>query len=129
MDEFASIQHWTAGRQADEWQRKRGVVIGIGDDTAVVDPASASVGVAGPSRLLLAVDTMVETVHFKESTMRDEDVGYKALAANISDIAAMGACPCMRSYRSAYRPRTRQSGCGGCMTGCTNAPSATGLLL
>lgn len=93
MDEFASIQHWTAGRQADEWQRKRGVVIGIGDDTAVVDPASASVGVAGPSRLLLAVDTMVETVHFKESTMRDEDVGYKALAANISDIAAMGGVP------------------------------------
>ncbi|WP_139992779.1 thiamine-phosphate kinase [Paenibacillus paridis] len=93
MDEFASIHHWTAGRQADQWQRERGVVIGIGDDTAVVDPASAADGVAAPKRLLLAVDTMVETVHFKPATMRDEDVGYKALAANISDIAAMGGVP------------------------------------
>jgi thiamine-monophosphate kinase len=68
-------------------------VMGIGDDTAVVDPASAVVGIAGPKRMLLAVDTMVETVHFKQSTMRDEDVGYKALAANISDITAMGGVP------------------------------------
>ncbi|MGM0882128.1 MAG: thiamine-phosphate kinase [Bacillota bacterium] len=93
MDEFASIHHWTGARQAAEWQRQRGVVIGIGDDAAVVDPAAAADGVAEPKRLLLAVDTMVETVHFNETTMRDEDVGYKALAANISDIAAMGGVP------------------------------------
>ncbi|WP_441959402.1 thiamine-phosphate kinase [Paenibacillus sp. TAF43_2] len=93
LDEFASIHHWTAGRQGTAWQRERGVVIGIGDDTAVVDHASAADGIAAPKRMLLAVDTMVETVHFKPSTMRDEDVGYKALAANISDIAAMGGVP------------------------------------
>ncbi|CAM4347021.1 thiamine-monophosphate kinase [Paenibacillus endophyticus] len=93
MDEFASIRHWTADRQGENWQQRRGVVRGIGDDTAVVDAALAEDGVASPKRLLLAVDTMVETVHFKQSTMRDEDVGYKALAANISDIAAMGGMP------------------------------------
>ncbi|CAM4022197.1 thiamine-phosphate kinase [Paenibacillus alkaliterrae] len=93
MDEFARIHHWTAQRQSEDWQRQRGVVIGIGDDAAVVDTAAAADGVAEPKRLLLAVDTMVETVHFKQSTMRDEDVGYKALAANISDIAAMGGVP------------------------------------
>lgn len=93
MDEFASIRHWTAERQGRAWQQRRGVVMGIGDDTAVVDPALAEDGVALPKRLLLAVDTMVETIHFKQSTMRDEDVGYKALAANISDIAAMGGVP------------------------------------
>ncbi|MCA0756686.1 thiamine-phosphate kinase [Paenibacillus sp. N4] len=93
MDEFARIQHWTAGRQPEEWLRRRGVVIGIGDDAAAIDPAAAADGVAEPKRLLLAVDTMVETVHFKRSTMRDEDVGYKALAANVSDIAAMGGVP------------------------------------
>jgi thiamine-monophosphate kinase len=93
LDEFKSIHHWTAGRQVDEWQWQRGIVVGIGDDAAVVDLAAAADGVAGPKRLLLAVDTMVETVHFKQSTMRDEDVGYKALAANISDIAAMGGVP------------------------------------
>lgn len=92
LDEFASIHHWTAGRQSGHWQQQRGVIIGIGDDAAVVDLCAAA-SIAGPQRLLLTVDTMVETVHFNESTMRDEDVGYKALAANISDIVAMGGIP------------------------------------
>src|SRR5690606_34489914 len=34
-----------------------------------------------------------ETVHFNAATMDDPDVGWKALAANVSDIAAMGAEP------------------------------------
>ncbi|WP_028609378.1 thiamine-phosphate kinase [Paenibacillus harenae] len=93
MDEFTRIHHWTAARQTADWQRKKGVIVGIGDDAAVVDPTAAADGIAEPKRLLLAVDTMVETVHFKQATMRDEDVGYKALAANISDIAAMGGVP------------------------------------
>lgn len=93
MDEFERIQHWTAAGQSAEWQRQRGVIAGIGDDAAVVDPVAAKDDVVEPKRLLLAVDTMVETVHFNDTTMRDEDVGYKALAANISDIAAMGGVP------------------------------------
>lgn len=36
---------------------------------------------------------MVEGIHFNRYTMRDEDVGYKALAVNVSDLAAMGAEP------------------------------------
>jgi thiamine-monophosphate kinase len=93
VDEFASIAHWTARRQTAEWQKRRGVALGIGDDAAAVDLADAADGIVGARRLLLAVDTMVETVHFGDATMRDEDVGYKALAANVSDIAAMGGVP------------------------------------
>jgi thiamine monophosphate kinase len=93
VDEFARIQHWTAQRQSGPWQAERGVVDGIGDDAAVVDLAAAADGVAEPKRLVLAVDTMVETVHFLPETMREQDVGYKALAANVSDIAAMGGVP------------------------------------
>ncbi len=93
MDEFARIQHWTAQRQTGQWQAERGVIAGIGDDAAVVGLTEAMDGVAEPKRLLLAVDTMVETVHFLPETMREQDVGYKALAANISDIAAMGGVP------------------------------------
>ncbi|RXZ81495.1 thiamine-phosphate kinase [Paenibacillaceae bacterium] len=94
MDEFASIRYWTANRQPQEWLRARGVAVGIGDDAAVVDLAPESpVGQAGEWQCLLTVDTMVETVHFTDATMSDEDIGYKALAASISDIAAMGGLP------------------------------------
>ncbi|MFC3342951.1 thiamine-phosphate kinase [Paenibacillus abyssi] len=92
LDEFASIHKWTKGRQPEQWQRSRGVVLGIGDDTAVVELPEAAAG-SGAWQWLLAVDTMVETVHFNWTTMTEEDVGYKALAANVSDIAAMGGLP------------------------------------
>ncbi|EFM11887.1 thiamine-monophosphate kinase [Paenibacillus curdlanolyticus YK9] len=90
VDEFASIGHWTAGRQEADWQRKQGVVIGIGDDAAVVE---APAGSTDSWQWVLAVDTMVETVHFNDGTMTESDIGYKALAANVSDIAAMGGIP------------------------------------
>ncbi|WP_338552955.1 thiamine-phosphate kinase [Paenibacillus sp. KS-LC4] len=93
MDEFASISHWTAGRQPAHWQQQRGVTLGIGDDTAIIAPAEMADELEGPLELLMAVDTMVETVHFNAYTMTDEDIGYKALAANVSDIAAMGGLP------------------------------------
>ncbi|WP_274649103.1 thiamine-phosphate kinase [Paenibacillus humicola] len=90
LDEFARIRHWTHGRQNAELLRQQGVVIGIGDDAAVVE---APPGEGGALQWLLAVDTMVETVHFNEATMGEADVGWKALAANVSDIAAMGGVP------------------------------------
>ncbi len=58
----------------------------IGDDAAVV---------AGPAGtcLLLAADTVVEGVHFDLNLVDAADVGWKALAVNVSDIAAMGGRP------------------------------------
>jgi thiamine-monophosphate kinase len=85
-DEFALIRSWTAGRQSEERLSSAGVKMGIGDDAAVVSPLPGH-------DLLLAMDTMVEEIHFLPETMEDADVGYKALAANVSDIAAMGGAP------------------------------------
>ncbi|KIL36037.1 thiamine-monophosphate kinase [Cohnella kolymensis] len=86
MDEFGLIRVWTEDRQSKEFLQGSGVILGIGDDTAIVQGASGQ-------EWLLAMDTMVEEVHFLSDTMCEEDIGYKALASNISDIAAMGGVP------------------------------------
>jgi thiamine-monophosphate kinase len=61
------------------------VLLGIGDDAAVVSIRSGQ-------RLAVAVDTIVAGVHFPERTDA-ADIGYRALAVNLSDLAAMGAVP------------------------------------
>ena len=61
------------------------VVLGIGDDAALLDPP------AGHS-LVLTVDTMVEGVHFAPGAS-PAALGWKVLAVNLSDLAAMGATP------------------------------------
>jgi thiamine-monophosphate kinase len=57
----------------------------MGDDCALVD-------VAG-SQVLVSVDALVEDVDFREGLGEPEDLGWKALAAAVSDIAAMGGHP------------------------------------
>lgn len=61
-----------------------GSSLGIGDDAAVVD--------AGDGVLVTSVDSVVEGVHFG-SSFSDEQIGHKALATALSDLAAMGARP------------------------------------
>ncbi|MCX7513687.1 thiamine-phosphate kinase [Frateuria sp. STR12] len=61
------------------------VRLGIGDDAAVL-------AVPTGQELAVAIDTLVEGVHFPLGTS-PRDIGWKALAVNLSDLAAMGAAP------------------------------------
>lgn len=62
------------------------VVTGIGDDAAVL--------LSTPRQLqLLTTDMMVEEIHFRLKTTTPWQLGYKSVAVNISDIAAMGGLP------------------------------------
>jgi len=61
------------------------VHIGVGDDAAVLN-------VTPDHQLVISVDTLVAGVHYPHSTS-PEDIGYKSLIVNLSDIAAMGAEP------------------------------------
>lgn len=61
------------------------VKVGVGDDAAVVTPPPAT-------QLAVTTDTLVAGVHFPDST-DPYSVGHKALAVNLSDLAAMGATP------------------------------------
>ena len=61
------------------------VRIGIGDDAAVLKTQANT-------DLVVAIDTLVAGVHFPLNTSAF-DIGYKSLAVNLSDLAAMGAVP------------------------------------
>ncbi len=67
--------------------RASGLALGIGDDCAVFRPRGAS------EDLLFTTDLLVEDVHFRPETHRAADIGWKALARGLSDIAAMGGEP------------------------------------
>jgi thiamine-monophosphate kinase len=62
------------------------VIVGIGDDAAVVEPERNLLEV-------LTTDCQVEGVHFDQTFVGAADIGHKALAVNLSDLAAMGAAP------------------------------------
>ena len=63
-----------------------GLVLGIGDDAAIVAPTRNT-------HVVLTTDAQVEGVHFERLFSTPQDVGYRALAVNLSDLAAMGAAP------------------------------------
>lgn len=58
----------------------------IGDDAAVIATEPGKT-------LVVTTDVLVENIHFSENTTSPEDVGWQAAAANLSDLAAMGAYP------------------------------------
>ena len=60
-------------------------VLGIGDDCAIMP--------AGDGELIYSTDMLMEGVHFLRDAASAEDIGWKALAVNLSDIAAMGGTP------------------------------------
>ena len=79
MGEFELIQHYFASAT-----QGNGVILGIGDDAAILSP--------GSKPMLVSVDTLISGVHFPEQTSA-ADIACKALAVNVSDIAAMGGIP------------------------------------
>jgi thiamine-monophosphate kinase len=62
------------------------LLVGIGDDAAIVEPERNRVEV-------LTVDAIVEGVHFDRAFVPPDAIGHRALAVNLSDLAAMGATP------------------------------------
>jgi len=80
LNEFSLIQRYFARPP-----RRRDVLLGIGDDAAVL-------AVPPDQRLVVAVDTLIAGVHFPVDTAPG-DIAHKALAVNLSDLAAMGARP------------------------------------
>ena len=62
------------------------LTVGIGDDAAVVEPPRGALEI-------LTTDAIIEGVHFDRRFSTPRDIGWKALAVNLSDVAAMGGTP------------------------------------
>ncbi len=63
-----------------------GIIKGIGDDCAVLKNDAGE-------ELLVTADTLVENTHFSRKYFLPHEIGFRAMAANISDICAMGGIP------------------------------------
>ena len=84
LSEFEIIARYFSGDRFAVADRED-ISVPIGDDAAVITPEAGK-------ELVVAVDTLIEGVHFP-SVMCPYDIGYRALAVNLSDLAAMGARP------------------------------------
>lgn len=80
MDEFSLIRKFFTPPL-----HRQDVIVGVGDDAAIVQ-------VPPGFELAITTDTLIENLHFPTGAPA-EAVGYKALATNLSDLAAMGAKP------------------------------------
>ena len=81
LGERAVIQRITARLATPAW-----LVVGPGDDAAVVEPERGALDV-------FTTDVQVEGVHFDRRFVPPDAIGHRALAVNLSDLAAMGARP------------------------------------
>ncbi len=84
LGEFELIERFFVRRGAAQGAQA-GVVLGIGDDAAVLAPPPGT-------ELIASVDTIVAGRHFPEGADA-RSIGHRALAVNLSDMAAMGATP------------------------------------
>lgn len=80
QDEFAWIREWVSRCPI----HSSAVKVPVGDDAAVT-------GVASGQDLVSCIDTMTEGVHFDRLWMTMQEIGWKSIAINLSDLAAMGA--------------------------------------
>jgi thiamine-monophosphate kinase len=84
MNEFDFIRK--IREQADQHGASSGLVRGIGDDAAVLKSFAGT-------DVIVSTDLLVEGIDFRRHTTRPNQLGHKALAVSLSDIAAMGARP------------------------------------
>ncbi|MCV2370314.1 thiamine-phosphate kinase [Roseateles oligotrophus] len=115
MGEFDLIKRFFVREQS-----QAGVVLGIGDDCAVLAPTPGM-------QCLVSTDMLVEGRHFL-STVDPERLGHKALAVNLSDLAACGAAP--RAFTLALAlPRADETWLSGFSRGLFALADAHGIAL
>ncbi len=96
-----------------------GVVVGPGDDCAVVEGG----------RIAVSADLSIEDVHFHRDWIEPEEIGYRAAAASLSDLAAMAATPIGALVAIAAPPTDVPAVAERCVAGARGAIEAAGGVL
>lgn len=92
--EFALIEQWAQILQQASHPK---VLLGIGDDAACLEDLESPV---------FSCDALIENVHFRHDWISPRQLGWKAMAVNVSDMAAMGAQPVAVTVSLALPPQT-----------------------
>jgi thiamine-monophosphate kinase len=98
------------------------VLLGIGDDAAIWQPSRSN-------RSAITTDALVEGVHFSRDLMTLYDAGWRAIAANASDLAAMGALPVLATVALGIPPGTDEASIVELYRGIAAAAKATGMTI
>lgn len=98
------------------------VIKGIGDDCAVLETS-------GDRVILVTTDTLIEGIHFTDQTLSPEALGWKAIAVNISDIAAMGGTPRTAFLSIGLKAESKASFLESFMAGFNALAEKTGIVL
>ena len=99
-------------------RRRPGVVVDSGDDAAVVR--------IGREQVLFKTDTVIDGVHFDSAAARPEEIGHKAVARPLSDLAAMGGVPTFAVVAMMVPRSAREAWTKRVMTGMERTAAAFG---
>jgi len=80
----------------------RPIALGIGDDAAAWQPSRSHLSV-------ITTDALIDGVHFFGERMSARNIGYRSMAANMSDIAAMGARPVLATVALGVAPAAQEA--------------------
>ncbi len=105
----AALREICEARASDASPGPRKIVLGIGDDAAAWQPSRSQLCV-------ITTDALVDDVHFHTAAMDARDIGHRAMAANLSDIAAMGARPVLATIALGVTPETSEAWLRACYT-------------
>ncbi len=98
------------------------VLLGIGDDAAVWQPARSQ-------RSVISSDALIEDVHFSRDWMSPDQIGWRAMAANLSDLAAMAARPRLGTVALGIPPSWSAEALLACYAGIARCARAYGLTI
>jgi len=117
--EFDRIRAFVAAQGAGSQPAGGAVLVGPGDDCAVVRAAD----------LAVSTDMVVEDVHFRRAWLTPEEIGWRAVAAALSDLAAVAALPTAVLLSMAVRTEDAGLFAEGVMRGGAGAAAAAGAVV